>query len=100
MIFFFCPFKNSKQLILHGQALYEEEVRNSYLIREISECPAALVTMLISVSGLGSAGKKENNHITEQQTAFQQYITVNERQRRLYINRPESIVIDFGSFTG
>lgn len=39
------------------KALYDEEVRNSYLIREMSECPAALVTMLISVSGLGSTRK-------------------------------------------
>lgn len=32
--------------------------KNNYLMREISECPAARVTMLISVRGLGSVEKK------------------------------------------
>lgn len=31
--------------------------KNYYFIREISECPAVLVTMLISVRGLGSVKK-------------------------------------------
>lgn len=35
-----------------------KEKKNNYLMREISECPAARVTMLISVRGLGSVEKK------------------------------------------
>lgn len=33
------------------------EKKNNYLMREMSECPAARVTMLISVRGLGSVEK-------------------------------------------
>lgn len=32
--------------------------KNNYFMREISECPAVLVTMLISVRGLGSVKKQ------------------------------------------
>lgn len=62
-------------------------------MREILECPAVLVTMLISVRGLGSAKNIDNILVSN---------TVNKQHTLLKhdINRPASIVIDFGSFTG
>lgn len=46
---------------------FEEKVRkekkNNYLMREISECPAARVIMLISVRGLGSVEKNVQSMI-------------------------------------
>lgn len=62
-------------------------------MREILECPAVLVTMLISVRGLGSAKNIDNILVSN---------TVNKQHMLLKhdIKRPESIAIDFGSFTG
>lgn len=40
-----------------------QKERVTYLMREMSECPAVLVTMLISVSGLGSVEMFKKDHI-------------------------------------
>lgn len=60
-----------------------------YLIREMLECPAVLVTMLMSVRGLGSVERNSN--------VSQKHGKPPAHPGR---QRPESMVIDLGSFTG
>lgn len=59
------------------------------------ECPADLVTMLMSVRGLGSV-ERHSNHQKRQRVRH----TANAQHKDDVRNRPESMVIDLGSFTG
>lgn len=61
----------------------------------MSECPAVLVTMLISVRGLGSVHWKEHKTIRTQTSGS----GVDEEDER-DVSRPESMVMDLGSLTG
>lgn len=65
-----------------------------YLIREMLECPAVLVTMLMSVRGLGSVERNSNHH--KKRATY----TANTQHIKDVKNGPESMVIDLGSFTG
>lgn len=73
---------------------------NVYLMREMSECPAALVTMLISVRGLGSAATTEMKLFNSPTNCTLKEHKINKNNSDGRLNTPESIVIDFGSFTG
>lgn len=60
----------------------------------MSECPAVLVTMLMSVRGLGSVHWKEHK-VMMLQTGRSK---VDEDE--CDVSRPESMVMDLGSLTG
>lgn len=61
----------------------------------MSECPAVLVTMLMSVRGLGSVHWKEHRAMTPQTSRSKV-----EEDDEHDVSRPESMVMDLGSLTG
>lgn len=61
----------------------------------MSECPAVLVTMLMSVRGLGSVRWKEQKAMTPQPSRSKV-----DDEDECDVSRPESMVMDLGSLTG